>query len=184
IQAAAKGSSKQVRSLSPPDQPDARKSATHVAGFTHPKSFLQTTSPAGSSGYPNSLHLVPSKGSSGICPKHLLVGRTELGGEERTRKRQIQDHPPEPTWVHEKNKLRGHLVHGQVRGPLAPSVICRPRNDRLHPLGFLIMSGAILGVQNVSAKGLGRFVDSRGEDMRANTLAHTRVTAEEANDNC
>lgn len=37
IPAPAKGSSKQVRSFSPPDQPDAKKSATHMAEVLYPQ---------------------------------------------------------------------------------------------------------------------------------------------------
>lgn len=76
-----KGSSKQVRSFSPPDQPDAKKSATHGAGFRTPKSSVQTLYPNSSPGAP-----VPS---ASLPPRALTswlqtpVRGMELGGIPR-----------------------------------------------------------------------------------------------------
>ena len=85
IQATTEASSKQVRSFSPPDQPEAEKKH-HPRGripVPHP-GLLPRQQPWA----PDSLHSPPSEGPAGAAHKHLLeawtwVGRVETHGTDR-----------------------------------------------------------------------------------------------------
>ena len=98
IQATTKGSSKQVRSFSPPDQPDAKKSATRVAGFPHPKSLVQIFSPSSSPGPPIPSTSFPPRGPQELAPNTCWGNRPP-------------DHPPESAWVHEDRPRVGGTLN-------------------------------------------------------------------------